>query len=646
MGDKKYIARTAGKESHMPKLRALVFMAVGVAWCDPLTSAREPTHTADTLFLANFNSPDAKDDRAPVLHGATLVPGKWGRGLRVARGQYATVSLGIQRLPNHGTILFWFKPEWADTDAKTRSHTFLSWSWNDGKAGYCSWSDGWWEPDGAGRTYLIFENQLYCHVSDTLQYPIDNWTHLTMTWAFEKNRVSAAFYQDGRLVGVTPRRKCATPPTLKTPIFIGTDKGTTIGRDRSAEGVFDGFQILDRTLTPREVKAVFRNQDPNWRRIERRRFAWLDSVLAQPYAPSRDEQGRILESRALLDESYGWATRDGAKSAVDKMKRAGFNVFIPCIWHGRGARWPSRRTPMETGAEKAMKKEGDTFDGLTHLIALCHANGIEVHPWFCVCYGDKRWGPLAPFIEPGTPKGACEAHNPAFRQFIVDLMIETVQRYDVDGINLDYIRTKGISTSKTARDAFRRKFGDDLLEAMKKAGPHNGPNPRIVQFQNEAIADIVRSFVVRARAIRPALVVSVDGHPRLPSEPPGTQGRDGVAWARNGWIDVLYSMDYGQHIGWQRYDRIRTLLKRPEALVVLCGNYERLPDGHVGSREGKLVADLMAFTQRKYPGNGVALYWLGSLDDDQIQALRDGPFKTPAMPHWRRVNSSISESVK
>ncbi len=620
----------------MNLFRIVVFATVSAVSSSFSIWAGAPTPSADTLFLANFDGPNAAGTLA--LHGAAYAVGKWGRGLRIGRGQYATVSLDKKSFPDHGTILFWFKPEWREADARTRSHTFLSWSWNDGKGGYCAWSDGWWEPAGAGRTYLVFENQLYCHVSDTVEYPANEWTHLAMTWAFEKGSVSAAFYQDGRLVGVTPRRKCPKLPALKTPIVIGADKGTPIAKGRSAEGVYDGLQILKRALTPQEVRAVFRLQAPNWRRIERRRFAWLDSVLAQPYTPLRDKAGHILESRALLDESYGWITRKGAQSAVAKMKEAGFNVFIPCIWHGRGARWPSRRTPMETGAAKAMLAEGKDFDGLANLITVCHANGIEVHPWFCVCYGDRRWKPLAPFMEPGTPKGACEAHNPAFRRFIVDLMLEAVQRYDIDGVNLDYIRTMGLSTSKTARDAFRKQFGGDLLEAMKKPGPNHGPNPEIVRFQNDAIAAIVRTFAVRARALRPRLVISVDGHPRLPDEPPGIQGRDGIAWVRNGWIDVLYSMDYGQRIGWQRYDRLRALLERPEALVVLCGNYERLPNGQVGSRAGWLVAGLIGFCQRKYPGNGVALYWLGSLDEDQARALRSGPFKNPARPYWRRAH--------
>ncbi len=57
-------------------------------------------------------------------------------------------------------------------------------------------------------------------------------------------------------------------------------------------------------------------------------------------------------------------------------------------------------------------------------------------------------------------------------------------------------------------------------------------------------------------------------------------------------------------------------------------------------REGPLVADLISFCQRKYPGNGVALYWIGSLDQAQTEALRAGPFREAALPHWIRASQT------
>ncbi len=383
--------------------------------------------------------------------------------------------------------------------------------------------------------------------------------------------------------------------------------------------------------------SVYRAADPDWLASERRRNAWLYGVLQAPHAPKRDPDGRILESRALLDEGLFWVTRKGAEAVLDRMARAGFNVYIPCIWHGRGARWPGSSTAMEVAAEKLLRDEPPGFDPLDHLLRAAHARGIEVHPWFCVCSADANWKPLDPFVEEGTPHGAGEVHNPAFRKFAVDLMVETVRRYAVDGVNLDYIRAKGVSTSATARASYRERFGRDLLEDLKMPETNGWPNARVVQWQDEAVGGIVRDFAARARALRPALVISSDGQPCPPAERSQTEGRNDFWWAQEGWVDVIYSMDYARAPSYRRTDAVRVALNRPAAAAIIVGNYEKTDAGAVVSREGRLVADLIGFCQKRYPGNGVALYWYGSLDDEQIEALRTGPFREPARPSWVRA---------
>lgn len=622
-------------------MRVLCLTAMTLACC-ALLAAQEPTKIEGTLFLCNFDSLTKADFAAGSAvmepRGVTLTEGKWGKGLRIKPGQYLTILPDANLDPEQGTLMFSFKPNWSTATRKS-SHSLISWGWDDGKSGYCVLSDGWWEPAGASRTYLVFENQLYAHCSRPLAYAKDEWMHFAFTWQFGK-RLSAALYLNGERAAGPAVKPYESVPALRTPIHIGTDKGTSMAKGRSADGVIDGLQILDRVLSETDIRDTFRAQEPNWERIEARKDAWLRDVLERPYTPKRDKQGRILESRALLDEWARWATREGAEAAVEKLARSGFNVYIPCVWHGRGAWWPSRLTPMDPRVEKMVKGEGEGFDPLENLIRLCHARGIEVHPWFCVCYGDQRWEPLRPFIEEGTPKNACEAHNSAFREFIVDLMMEVVSKYDVDGLNLDYIRTKGLSTSATARAAYRKRFGTELLDDVKKPRPNGWPNANIVKFQNDAIAGIVRAVSEQARAERPSIVVSIDGHPYLPTDRPGTQGRDGFWWAQEGWIDVIYSMDYGRRLSWEKADAIRGALERPSTLVIIAGNYERTKTGKVVSRDGRRVAELMSFCQRKYPGNGVALYWMGSLDDAQIKALRAGPFRDLATPQWMRASTT------
>jgi len=597
----------------------------------------EPKKTDDTLFLCNFESLTRADfaagSAALEAHGTSLVGGKWGKGLEVKPGQYLTVSAEGNLLPKRGTLMFWFKPNWSSPPGA--SHALISWGWDDGRGGYCVLSDSWWEPDGAGKTYLVFENWLYAHCSIPITYAKGEWMHFAFTWEFGPS-LMVHLYLNGHRVCSTKGKPYKSVPVLRTPIFIGTDKGTPLAKNRWADGVVDGLRILNRPLSGVEIRDVFRAEEPNWKQVEARRNAWLHDVLKLPYTPKRDKEGRILESRALLDEGTGWVTREGAAASIDKLVRAGFDVYIPCVWHGRGARWPSKLVPMEKGVESVVKEEAG-FDPLENLIHLAHSKGIEVHPWFCVCYRDPNWRHLLEFVEEGTPPRAFEAHNPEFRKFIVKLMMEVVEKYDVDGINLDYIRTRGLSASATARRAYRERFGTELLDDAKKTMPNGWPNPNIVKFQNEAIADIVRSVSRQARAARPGIVISIDGHPYLPTDRPGTQGRDGFRWAQEGWIDVIYCMDYAKRLSWQKMDAVRRALKCPSALVIIAGNYDRDEKGKVVPRDAQLVADLIAFCQRKYPGNGVALYYMGCLNDEQINALRSGPFKETAVPHWVRA---------
>lgn len=123
----------------------------------------EPEPIEGTLFLDRFESlPKAEaaaESSAIPAQGVSLVPGKWGQGLEIKPGGFLAIPTSGKLLPQQGTIIFWFKPNWSTT-AGGPSHTLLSWGWDDGKHGYCVLSDGWWEPEGAPYTYLVFENQL------------------------------------------------------------------------------------------------------------------------------------------------------------------------------------------------------------------------------------------------------------------------------------------------------------------------------------------------------------------------------------------------------------------------------------------------------------------------------------------------------
>jgi len=599
-----------------------------------------PLMDEHTLLMAHFDdafdADHAMGDATAEVNGAELVEeGKWGGAVRLGDGQDLSFATEGNLDMAAGTLMFWFRPDWEP--GAPNSHTLLSMNLDGDPPGYFVLSQGWWETSGgAGRMYFVWDNQSYMHANTQAFANMEaeelaRWHHVALTWQEGAQGANAIYLDGGRVARTMKEDITVRRPTSR--LFVGSDRPLSGGR-RWAEGLLDELVILDYAMSGAEIAEVFRGQEPEWEAIQARHWAWLTDVLAGPEPElERDDQGRILESRAILDEGTSWSEPEQIPEIVAKIKRAGFNVYVPCIWHGRGTRWAFEGYPSDPRMTERL--EAMEVDPLELLIEQCHAQGIEVHPWFCVV---KREGDVLPqFVEEGTPAKFFDAHRPEFRDFIVGLMLDVIREYEVDGVNLDFIRTGGLCTGPLCRAEYREKFGTDLEEDVKLRTDEGWPNPKIVQWQNECIADIVSRVATEGCAIRPDLIVSVDGHPHAPTDPPDANGRNEMPWVEAGWVDVVYSMDYGRELSWLRMDTVRAATEHPEAFVTLCGNYERTETGKVIPREGELVAQHIGYCRRKWPGNGVGLYLWSMLSDEQIEALRAGPFAEDAVPRWVRA---------
>lgn len=345
----------------------------------------------------------------------------------------------------------------------------------------------------------------------------------------------------------------------------------------------------------------------------------------------------VYESRAIFDETNSWITPEGAEKTLARIKGAGFNVYIPRVWLGVGTTWPSKLAPLTPELRESVKGGQDPLE---HLIHRAHEMGIEVHPWFAVM---TRWRDIFPeFYDEGTPEHAFNVHVPGFRKFIVNLMLEVVRNYDVDGINLDVIRSRGICKSQFCANDYKAKTGRDLFQDIER----NERTPRRLREKTEAwesmkewnllaVSDIVSSFSTRAREIKPKLLISVDSIVLIQDF--REQGADSINWGNQGWIDVIYHMDYGRKVNTRLVELGRSKLKDPDSLVDLIGNVEALNTKDAFARDPQLVADLLAYTRTKWSGgNGVALWTYQFLTDAQIQKIKNGPFREPAIPMWKK----------
>lgn len=340
---------------------------------------------------------------------------------------------------------------------------------------------------------------------------------------------------------------------------------------------------------------------------------------------------KLLESRVIFDEGSLYLCCHkrftGIPSVLDAIEAAGFNAYMVNVWHGAGARYHSS---VGTPVDVSMQAFRDTSDPLADLIREAHVRSIEVHAWFTV---GLRQADLYPeFAEPGTPAEAFDLQNPRFRDFIVREIVEFAKKYDVDGINLDYIRTQGTSFSPTAARLYLQKYGVRIDEL--KQNPMPPPvRARFLEWQRDAVSDIVRRISQGIRQVKPKLLISVDGQPY---EKPllHEEGRNEWLWVENGWVDLVYAMEYAPVPDLARLAAVRRSSTRPERFVMLLGNVDRTDQGEIIPREGAHVARLIEYSARKFPGSGAGLYLLSMFSEEQAGALKSGPFKEKAVPYW------------
>lgn len=328
--------------------------------------------------------------------------------------------------------------------------------------------------------------------------------------------------------------------------------------------------------------------------------------------------------RAILDGDIPyWVDKEYIDRTLEHIKSAGFNVYMPTVWQGRGTAWPSRYAPWDTQLKDRPKTK---FDPLKYLITKAHQMGIEVHPWFTLTL---RQSDIFPEFAPlGTPKDAYDVHNEGFRRLMANLVAEVVENYNVDGINLDYVRARGLCTNADCKREYSQIYGRNLEVDTAIFNLTFGKVPTLVEYQEKAVTAMVTAISTEIRKRKPHILISVDA---LVGEISADQGQNSIEWANDGVIDAILRMDYMRQINTKLADELRGRLKNPDSLNLLICNMSTYEEMTVGqkhfARDGKWLAETVSAIQSRWPSTGIAIYFYKYLTDEQTSALKTGPFR-------------------
>lgn len=268
------------------------------------------------------------------------------------------------------------------------------------------------------------------------------------------------------------------------------------------------------------------------------RAAWITTAygLDWPHTHATTPQGIRKQQQELIE-------------ILDRLKAANFNTVLFQARTRGDVFYPSATEPFSvvlTG--KAGKNPG--YDPLAFAVEECHKRGMECHAWMvAIPLGNKaQVNSLGNRSVVRQKKEICVAYkneyflnpgHPETKVYLMKLVKEIVDNYDIDGIHLDYLRYPENAPDFPDRYDYRRRSEGRTLE----------------QWRRDNLSEIVRYIYKGVKATKAWVKVSTcpvgkyRDTTRYPSKGWNaffTVYQDPQGWLGEGIIDQIYPMMYFQ----------------------------------------------------------------------------------------------------
>ncbi|MBM3861323.1 MAG: hypothetical protein FJ395_16980 [Verrucomicrobia bacterium] len=262
-------------------------------------------------------------------------------------------------------------------------------------------------------------------------------------------------------------------------------------------------------------------------------------------SPAPAPQASATEVRAVWVSD---TTRLNWDTATAALQRAGFNTMYVNIASGGAAFYP-RSAVLPSVVSK---------DELERGIQLAHQRGIAVHAKFIAAFMFK----VPPSFQQQLTAANCVSRGPDGRPvlqngqtwlcpsqkinrgLITGAIRETLARYPVDGVQLDYIRFCEQPSCFCLH--CRRQFEQAVSAQLKRwpADVMSGAfTSRFIEWKQQVINDWMRECHDEVRKARPGLPISaaVFGEIARARE---EKAQDWKLWLDRGWLDYVCTMTY------------------------------------------------------------------------------------------------------
>ncbi|MEM8681345.1 MAG: family 10 glycosylhydrolase, partial [Planctomycetota bacterium] len=203
---------------------------------------------------------------------------------------------------------------------------------------------------------------------------------------------------------------------------------------------------------------------------------------------------------------------------IDEAAEAGVNTLYPVVWNRGVTLYPSE-VMQQTLAIDADPRLRD-FDPLAYLIQQAHAHQMQVMAWFefgfSCAYGEPDGGPIIaakPHWAAQDVAGQLVSKNnfqwmnsfhPEVQAFLLSLIVEVLENYDVDGVQGDDRLPACPSTA--GYDPWTRAA---YASEHDGAAPPDDPfDPAWIDWRAQRLNDFARRLHETVKRVKPDAIVS------------------------------------------------------------------------------------------------------------------------------------------
>lgn len=304
----------------------------------------------------------------------------------------------------------------------------------------------------------------------------------------------------------------------------------------------------------------------------------------------------IIETRGVwltTTDSKVLKSRQRIAEAMDFLAHTGFNVVFPVVWNKGVTLYPSQTMRETFGVEIDPGCVGR--DPLLEVITEARRVGLKVIPWFEYGFASSYNLNGGMLLAKRPEWGACDRDgnllkkngfewlnslDPQVQNFMLNLVLEVVKNYDVDGIQgddrLPALPSEG-GYDRLTVERYHQHFGQNP--------PENPKNQQWLEWRANILTDFLARMSQQVKAVNPNLLISIA--PNIHDWAFKEYLQDSPKWLQQGIVDTIHPQIYRRDFPTYKsiIDRLlneqftsSTKAKMTPGILIKLGNYLISPE--------------------------------------------------------------------